>query len=143
MAVAATLELYSKNVIDFVTDPRTGIPSEIKWLPNVAEVRAACNKQAEREKVLAQPKVKFQPRHSWEPRRKPDLFVPNDVPNYHLMVERAKTADPQDYRYEANRHMTVGSYAGQIKSGLWVPWIWWDERFKKVMSDKPVEAAPI
>lgn len=42
MAVAATLAEYSPEVIEFVTDPRTGLPAKLKWLPTVAEVREAC-----------------------------------------------------------------------------------------------------
>lgn len=56
-AVAASLADFPKQVVDYVTDPRTGIPSESKFLPNVAEVRAACVREAERRRVLAQPKV--------------------------------------------------------------------------------------
>jgi len=133
-AISATLALYSKSVVDFVTDPRSGIPSEKEWLPNVAEVRTYCTRQAQREIDLAKPKMQPLKRPSMLDKLPPNLFVPNDVPNYHLMVERAKTADPDDYRYENNRHMTAGTYAGQVKSGLWVPWIWWDERFKKTVA---------
>lgn len=56
-AVAATLADFPRQVVDYVTDPRTGIPSESKFLPNVAEVRAACVREAERRRVLSQPKV--------------------------------------------------------------------------------------
>lgn len=56
-AVAATLADFPRAVVDYVTDPRTGIPSESKFLPNVAEVRAACVRESERRRVLSQPKV--------------------------------------------------------------------------------------
>lgn len=42
MAVAATLAEYPKEVIEHVTDPRTGLPAKLKFLPSVAEVREAC-----------------------------------------------------------------------------------------------------
>ncbi len=42
MAVAATLADYPAEVIQHVTDPRTGLPAKCKWLPSVAEVREAC-----------------------------------------------------------------------------------------------------
>lgn len=42
MAIAATLAEYQKEVIEYVTDPRTGLPARLKWLPTVAEVREAC-----------------------------------------------------------------------------------------------------
>lgn len=41
-AVTAILSEYPDQVIEAVTDPRTGLPSKIKWLPSVAEVKAEC-----------------------------------------------------------------------------------------------------
>jgi hypothetical protein len=43
-AIAATLADYPAEVVEYVTDPRTGLPSKLKWLPTVAEVREACEK---------------------------------------------------------------------------------------------------
>ena len=46
-AVSAILsDGYSQEVIDYVTDPRTGIPGKQKFLPAVAEVREACEERA-------------------------------------------------------------------------------------------------
>ncbi len=42
-AVQAILSEYEPKVIAFVTDPRTGLPSRLKWLPSIAEVRVACD----------------------------------------------------------------------------------------------------
>jgi hypothetical protein len=42
-AIAAVLNEYPPAIIDYVTDPRTGLPNTLKWLPAVAEVREACN----------------------------------------------------------------------------------------------------
>lgn len=41
-AVTAILSEYPDSVIETVTDPRTGLPSKIKWLPTVAEVKTEC-----------------------------------------------------------------------------------------------------
>jgi hypothetical protein len=41
-AVAAVLNDYPPEVIDYITDPRTGLPSKSQWLPSVFEVRRAC-----------------------------------------------------------------------------------------------------
>lgn len=41
-AVAATLAEFSREVIEWVTDPRTGLPAKLKWLPTIAEVREVC-----------------------------------------------------------------------------------------------------
>lgn len=42
-ATSAVLSEYSQEIIDYVTDPRTGLPSNSQWLPSVYEVRKACN----------------------------------------------------------------------------------------------------
>jgi hypothetical protein len=42
-AVAAVLATYPEETIRYVTDPRTGIPAKINWMPNVGEVRQACD----------------------------------------------------------------------------------------------------
>lgn len=46
-AIAATLADYEPEIIQYVTDPRTGLPSKLKWLPTVAEVREACEGHAD------------------------------------------------------------------------------------------------
>lgn len=119
-AIAATFEQYPQAVVDFVTDPRTGIPSESKWLPNVAEVREFCNSAAKRMENLAKPAIERRSTRRYEPLPPAkwwDLFVPNTVHGYDKMLERAKTAAPEYYKYERN--------------GIWVPDIWWQERHGK------------
>ena len=54
-AIAAILGDYPQQVVDRVTDPRTGIASESKWLPSVAEVREFCDDTVKRMHRLAQP----------------------------------------------------------------------------------------
>lgn len=44
-ATASVLSEYSQEVIDYITDPRTGLPSRSQWLPSVFEVRQACDVQ--------------------------------------------------------------------------------------------------
>jgi hypothetical protein len=46
-AVAATLAEFPADVIEYVTDPRTGLPATSKWIPSVFEVREACEKRLE------------------------------------------------------------------------------------------------
>lgn len=46
-AVAATLAHFPDDVITSVTHPVTGIPSRLKWLPSVSEVRMACDEAME------------------------------------------------------------------------------------------------
>ncbi len=52
--MASTLACYDRAVVDHVTDPRTGIASEMKWLPAVAEIRSFCNAAASRMKLHEQ-----------------------------------------------------------------------------------------
>jgi tryptophanyl-tRNA synthetase len=40
--VAAVLAEYPEETIRYVTDPRTGIPSRVDWMPTVGEVKRAC-----------------------------------------------------------------------------------------------------
>lgn len=42
-AVTKALALFPQDTIKFVTDPSTGMPSRLKWMPSVAEVIEACN----------------------------------------------------------------------------------------------------
>jgi len=43
-AITAILAEYEPEVIKRVTDPRTGIPRQLKFMPNPAEVAEACDK---------------------------------------------------------------------------------------------------
>jgi hypothetical protein len=46
-AVAAILAEYPPEIVDFVCDPRTGLPRRLKWLPTVAEIAEACERRME------------------------------------------------------------------------------------------------
>jgi hypothetical protein len=41
-AVVAVLSDYPLDIVTAVTDPRTGIPAKLKWLPTIAEIKTAC-----------------------------------------------------------------------------------------------------
>lgn len=41
-ALAAVLAEYSPDIVQRVTDPRSGLPSRIQWLPTIKEVRDEC-----------------------------------------------------------------------------------------------------
>jgi hypothetical protein len=111
-AVAATLADFTPPVVGYVTDPRTGLPSESKFLPNIAEVRAACVVQAGRQQRLAQPKIAFR-RDPPPPRPAGDLFVGFDRPRYAEMSAMLDL-DPESGRRE------IG--------GIWIPHIWYEKR---------------
>lgn len=120
-AVAATLSLYSKSVVDIVTDPRTGIPSESKWLPNVAEVREFCNRQAKRESDLAKPRVDLGRKQYYPPLKVQNLFVPEGFPRYDKMVERSKAEGHGSSRFERDQLCQDG----KRRPGIWIPYSWW------------------
>ncbi len=65
-AIAATFQGFSKAAVDYATDPRTGIASELKFLPAVAEVRECCVRAETRIALLAKPDFIFQ-RHIYHP----------------------------------------------------------------------------
>lgn len=44
-AIAAILSEYPQEVVDYVTDPRTGLPRKLKFMPNPAEVSEACEER--------------------------------------------------------------------------------------------------
>ena len=125
-AIAAVLTLYSKAVVDDVADPRTGIASHQKFLPNVFEVREFCTKTAERLALQAKPSIKpksgrYEPMGSWV---RWNLFIGNDILGYDKMVDRAKAAKHEYYKYDSN-------YKGTGRAGIWVPSEWWEERHAK------------
>ena len=60
-AVVAVLVRYPTDVIMSVTEPATGIPSKVKWLPTIAEIVEACEeavapllRQQERDRIANQ-----------------------------------------------------------------------------------------
>lgn len=54
-ALVAVMEDYPIEVVEFVTDPRRGIPRTMKFLPTVAEVADACDKAAEELRRMREP----------------------------------------------------------------------------------------
>ena len=46
-AICAVLTYYPEPVVRKVTHPLHGIPGKLKWLPSIAEVKAACDAEVE------------------------------------------------------------------------------------------------
>lgn len=123
-AVAAVLSRYDAETIKNVTDPFGGIPSrktENGWsgLPDVADVKEACEAEASRRARIAdlgryktKPFVRL-PRPPLQGRRA-NIFVGSNTPQYAAMVKRmtAKETDPLDWRADDKR------------PGVWVPLEW-------------------
>jgi len=57
-AIAAIFEGYSQVVVERAADPRTGIASQYKFLPTVAEVREFCDREAQRQRLMAQEPIR-------------------------------------------------------------------------------------
>lgn len=47
-AVVAVLSRYPVEVAAAVTEPATGLPSKLKWLPSIAEITEACEQESDR-----------------------------------------------------------------------------------------------
>jgi hypothetical protein len=45
--VAAIFVEYPPEIVDFVCDPRTGLPRRLKWLPTIAEIAEAGERRME------------------------------------------------------------------------------------------------
>jgi hypothetical protein len=93
--------------VEYVTDPRTGIPSDAQWLPSVAEVKQACIKRQAYLDRLADFDMRFASRSptaalpkfdNARPGRRANVFVHADAPQYSHLLEVTKTADPADWK---------------------------------------------
>jgi hypothetical protein len=106
-AVTAILTRFPQHVVEYVTDPRTGIPSDAQWLPSVAEVKQACLKRQAYLDRLADFDMRFASRSptaalakfdNTRPGRRANVFVHADAPQYSHLLEVTKTADPADWK---------------------------------------------
>jgi hypothetical protein len=127
-AVAMVLSKYAVEVIKAVTDPYSGLPSKKKengysGMPDVADVREACDDEANRiarmERYRQLPAPDFdRPRLAAPPRQPGDLatiFVPESNPRYPALLEWSKTADGRKFKFET-------------RPGIWIAHDIWDER---------------
>lgn len=122
-AVAATLSRFSAAVVEYVTDPRTGIPGSIQWLPSVAEVRAACVERASYLARLADLERRFAhrkpvlalPLDRNRPGRRANVFVPAGTPLYERACKIAATADPADWKQDP-----------EGRAGIWIALHVWE-----------------
>lgn len=139
-AVTMVLAHYSAEVVKAVTDPFGGLPgrkTENGWsgLPDVAEVKEACEIEAARlARMAAYAKL---PRSNFTrlPRPKPGagafatIKVHPDYPRYQQFIERTATADMTEWRHD--------------ETGLWVSYKWMVDsapsampRFKQFSDDE-------
>lgn len=127
-AVAMVLSKYAVEVIKAVTDPYSGLPSRKKengysGMPDVADVREACDNEAtriarmERYRVLPAPDFTRArlPRPAAAPGDLATVFMPNSNPRFAELAEWAKTADVRKWKYDG-------------RAGIVVSYDTWDQR---------------
>ena len=56
-AISAVLAEYPEGVVRYVTDPRTGLPRKMKFLPSVAEVSEACEYELDMRRKLGEERL--------------------------------------------------------------------------------------
>lgn len=122
-AVAMVLSRYAAEVVKAVTDPFSGLPSRLKGeyggMPDVADVRAACDREAERlERYRSLGSRKPVPRIEGPPRMsRGNVLVPPTAPQVAGLLKRAEKADKGDWHHDPDRR------------GIWVPHHWMFESF--------------
>lgn len=109
-SITAVLATFSEPVVRFVTDPRTGLASTLKWLPSVAEVKEACvSRQAYLDKLRDHdrrwanraPAILLRPEK--QPGYRANVFIPEDNQRYQHYVSLTDGAAPYDYAYGINQ----------------------------------------
>jgi hypothetical protein len=127
-AVTAVLTCFPEHVVEYVTDPRTGIPSDVQWLPSVAEVKQACiNRQAYLDRLEdfdrrfgnRPPVTTLLTIDKTQPGPRANVFVPADAPQYPRLLEASKTADPADWKLDERGRpgiwIQLGLFYGPIR----------------------------
>jgi len=116
--VSENFKRYPKAIVEFVTDPVTGIQAKKQWPPSVAEIVAACEGQAANvEKIARYSALQMQrPKDRARALNWANCYVGSEAPQYRKMLDKANKAetDRREYRYDEER------------GGIWVSlkWIW-------------------
>lgn len=134
-AVAMVLAHYPAEIVKAVTDPYGGLPArktDSGWsgLPDVADVKQACEGEAVRRERLA--KLAALPPPSFRRVRPPPagagalatVLIRPDFPRYAAMLERTQTADPREWRQDE-------------EGCLWVAWSWLETSAMKMKAFQP------
>lgn len=125
-AIAAVLSVYDTELIREVTDPRSGIMTNEKYMsfmPNAGELKVYCDAIASRrerlQRVGSLPRPDFTqarlPRPEPQPGDKATIFVPASNSRYPQLLEWSKTADLRLFKFEQ-------------RPGIWVSYDTWDQR---------------
>ncbi|MGF6434339.1 hypothetical protein ABIE91_009559 [Bradyrhizobium elkanii] len=106
-AVAATLARYPDEVIYAVTDPTTGIPVQITWMPSIKEVNDACAKAHEpivqNEIRLKRIREQMEMRERMDRGEKPTLDQLKEKYGENWGLERLKSTKTAEEKREESR----------------------------------------
>lgn len=118
-AITMVLTDYPRSVVEFVTDPRTGIQSREQFKafpPNSGEVKQACEDDLKRAARMQRPPSKFVKHEYFPPQKyqgsRANVFVGAELPQYQVFVAWSETADPCDWR--------MGKSHDGSRDGIWV-----------------------
>lgn len=131
------LSLYDADLIREVTDPRTGIMTNEKYMsfmPNAGELKVYCEGVAARRERIERlgalpapdPSRRLLARPEPQPGDKATIFVPADNSHYPAFLEWSKTADKRLFKFEQ-------------RPGIWVSYDTWENR--KIATRPRTEAA--
>lgn len=121
-AIAAVLSDYPLDVVQYVCDPRTGLPSSSTWMPNCAEVKAACNERVawlhkvERFQNWGKKPLEIEPPREYRPTR--EELQAKYGPNWGLtsLDEPVRKLRPAPTADELREHYAKHNLAFQPKS---------------------------
>jgi hypothetical protein len=112
-AVAAVLSDYPLEIIQYVCDPRTGLPSSSKWMPTAAEVKAACEGRATWLAKIDRFENFGKKRPTYE--RQPTEAERKRVARMHADLKQRLERGPDD-EYEARQRLKVEQNAAALKA---------------------------
>lgn len=112
------LERYSDDIIAKACHPVTGIQRVYRTPPSMAAIAEFCDDESERLARIRQMATLRRQEPAPRPigQNRANVFVPADSPCYPAMLERARNADPLNWRKDAER------------AGLWVALSWLDNK---------------
>ncbi len=124
-AVTMILSRYPADVVEAITDPFAGLPSRknergYSGLPDVADVKEACEAEAARQvRMAAYAKITIQKRLPGPPRPpEATIFTPKGFPRWDKLMRRFEAGD-QPCHFETRICIdNVERY------GIWTPYSW-------------------
>lgn len=118
-SIGMIFERYPDEIIKAVSDPVTGIQSKSDYPPSLAKVSDACKEEYRRQIQLRKWRnMKREPRQIAGPLSIANLYVPKGNSQYDGMVERSRSADKSEFRFDdggiwvAETWVRAGGYVG-------------------------------